>query len=109
MISYSEADFTGFLDSRKSTLGYVFMLASGAMSWRSVKQTLTATSTMEIEFVSCFGATLHGVWLESFIFGLRVIGFVERPLILYCDNLVAVFYLRMVKVKVEVNISTLNT
>ncbi|XP_074304887.1 secreted RxLR effector protein 161-like [Silene latifolia] len=29
--------------------GYVFMIADGAMSWRSVKQTLTATSTMEAE------------------------------------------------------------
>ncbi|RZB69123.1 hypothetical protein D0Y65_038759 [Glycine soja] len=27
---------------------------SGAISWRSVKQTLIATSTMEVEFVSCF-------------------------------------------------------
>ena len=42
-------------------------------------QTLTATSTMEAEFVSCFEARLHGVWLKSFIFGLRIV-------ILYLDH-----------------------
>ena len=44
----------GFIDSRKSTFGYIFMMAGGAILWRNVKQTLTATSPMEAEFVSCF-------------------------------------------------------
>ena len=70
---YSNADFAGCVDSRKSTLGYIFMLASGAVSYRSMKQTLTTTSAMEVEFVSCFEATLHGVWLKSFITGLRIV------------------------------------
>ena len=44
---YSDSYFISCMDSRKSTSGYVFMLASGAVSWRRMKQTLTATSTME--------------------------------------------------------------
>jgi hypothetical protein len=67
------------------------MLASGAVSWRSAKQTLTATSTMEAEFVSCFEATSHGVWLKSFISGLRVVDSISKPLKMYCDNSAAVF------------------
>ena len=59
--SYSYADYVGCVDSRKSTLCYVFMLANGVVSWRSMKQTLTTTSTMEAEFVSYFEATLRGV------------------------------------------------
>ncbi|TYG36387.1 hypothetical protein ES288_D13G061400v1 [Gossypium darwinii] len=55
VISYSDSDFFGYVDSRKSTSGYIFMFASGVISQRSVKQILTATSTMEAEFVSCFG------------------------------------------------------
>ena len=61
VIGYSDADFAGCVDSRKSTSGYIFIMAGGAISWRSVKQTLTATSTMGAEFVSCFEATSHGV------------------------------------------------
>ena len=56
---YSNSDFTGYV--QKSTSGYIFIFFGGAVSWRSAKQTLTATSTIEAEFVSCFEATLHGV------------------------------------------------
>ncbi|RVW82847.1 Retrovirus-related Pol polyprotein from transposon TNT 1-94 [Vitis vinifera] len=91
VIGYSNLDYAGCIDSRKSTSGYVFMLASGAVSWRSAKQTLIATSTMEAEFVSCFEATSHGVWLKSFIYGLRVVDSISRPLKIYCDNSTAVF------------------
>ena len=48
------------------------MLASGVISWRSTKQTLTTTSTMEAEFISCFEATSHGVWLKSSYLGLEL-------------------------------------
>ena len=67
VVGYSDLDFVGCfagcVDSHKSTSGYIFILAGGAISWRSVKQTMTATSTMEAEFISCFKATSHGVWL----------------------------------------------
>ncbi|XP_075656456.1 secreted RxLR effector protein 161-like [Castanea sativa] len=60
VIGYSDSDFAGCFDSRKSTFGYLFMLDGGAISWKSSKQTITATSTMEAEFVACFEATIHG-------------------------------------------------
>ena len=63
VIGYFDSDYAGCIDSQKSTSGYVFMLAGGAVSWRNAKQTLIATSTMEAEFVSCFEASSHGVWL----------------------------------------------
>ncbi|KAL5815400.1 hypothetical protein ACOSQ4_026041 [Xanthoceras sorbifolium] len=91
VIGYSDSDFAGCVDSRKSTSGYIFMMASGAVSWRSAKQSLTATSTMEAEFVSCFEATSHGVWLKSFISGLRIVDSISKPLKMYCDNSAAVF------------------
>jgi len=91
VIGYSNSDFAGCVDLRRTTSGYIFMLAGGAVSWRSVKQTLTTTSTMEVEFVSYFEATSHGVWLKSFMSGLRVVDSISRPLKLYCDNSVAVF------------------
>ncbi|RVW95334.1 Retrovirus-related Pol polyprotein from transposon TNT 1-94 [Vitis vinifera] len=91
VVGYSKSDFAGYVDSRKSTSGYIFILAGGAISWRSVKQTMPATSTMEAEFISCFEATSHGVWLKSFISGLRVMDSISRPLSIYCDNSTAVF------------------
>ena len=91
VIDYFDVDFVGCVDSRKSTSCYIFKLATGAISWRSAKQTLTATSTMEAEFVSCFEASSHSVWLKSFISGLRIVDSISRPSKLYCDNSAAVF------------------
>ena len=31
------------------------MMAGGAISWKSVKQTLRASSTMKAKFVACYG------------------------------------------------------
>ena len=61
VVGYSDSNFVGCVDSCKSTFGDIFILAGGAISWRSVKHTLTATSTMEAEFIYCFEATSHGV------------------------------------------------
>ncbi|TYK08641.1 copia-like pol polyprotein [Cucumis melo var. makuwa] len=57
VIEYSDSDFAGCVDTRKSTFGYLFLLAEGAISWKSAKQSIIAASTMEAEFVTCFEAT----------------------------------------------------
>ena len=36
IVGYSDFDFMGCLDNRRSTSGYIFMLARGAVSWKSV-------------------------------------------------------------------------
>ena len=91
LVGYFDADFAGCVDYRKSTSGYIFIMVGGVVSWRSVKQTLTATSTMETEFVSCFEATSQGVWLKSFIYGLRVMNSISMTLRIFCDNSAEVF------------------
>jgi hypothetical protein len=92
VVGYSDADFAGCVDTRKSTSGYVFTLANGAISWKISKQTVTASSTMQAEFVACFEATGQAVWLKNFIPGLRVIDSISRPITLYCDNQPAVIF-----------------
>ena len=53
IIGYSDSNFVGCQDSRKATSSYIYLLASGAVSWRSVKQTIVASSTMAAEYVAC--------------------------------------------------------
>ncbi|CAI8607211.1 unnamed protein product [Vicia faba] len=43
---YSDLDFVGFQDRKRSTSGYIYMLADDAVSWRSAKQSLTTSSIM---------------------------------------------------------------
>ena len=91
-IRYSDSDFAGCQDSMKSTLGYIYLLAGGAISWKSVKRSIVTSSTMEAEFVACYEASNHGIWLQNFVMGLRIVDGIERPLKLFCDNKSTVIY-----------------
>ena len=51
LIGFSDSDWAGDWDNRKSTSGYLFKLSSRPISWRSKKQTSVALSTAEAELV----------------------------------------------------------
>ena len=57
-VGYSDSDYAGCCDTRKSTCGYVYLLANGAISWKSAKQTVIAASTMKVKFMACFEAMI---------------------------------------------------
>ncbi|KAL1219965.1 Retrovirus-related Pol polyprotein from transposon TNT 1-94 [Cardamine amara subsp. amara] len=92
VIGYSDSNYVGCIDSRKSTFGYLFLLAGGAISWKSGKESVIATFTMEAEFVACYEATIHALWLQNFISGLGIVNIIARPLRIYCGNYAAVFF-----------------
>ena len=47
---------------------------------------------MATEFVACYEASNHSLWLRNFITGLKVVPSIEKPLKLLCDNNSAVLY-----------------
>ena len=61
---------------------------------KSVKQKLTASSTMEAEYVACHEATCHAKWLRNFISAFEVLHSISRPLKLLCNNSAAVSFSR---------------
>ena len=70
------------------------MMDEGAVLWKSVKQALTTSSTMEAEYVACYEVTCHGIWLQNFISTLEVIHSISRPLKLFFENSTAVSFSR---------------
>lgn len=104
VIEYSDYDYNGFLDCPKSTSGYVFMLARGAISWKSSKQSLIALSIIEDEFVACSEASNHALWLRNFISRIRIVDLFARLLKIYCDNTLVVSFLRMASTLINLNI-----
>ncbi|RVW29447.1 Retrovirus-related Pol polyprotein from transposon TNT 1-94 [Vitis vinifera] len=86
VVGFCDADFAGCIDDKKSTTGYIFMMAGGVVSWKSVKQTLTTSSTMEAEYVACYEACCHAMWMRNFVSALGVVDSISRPLKLFCDN-----------------------
>ena len=85
-IGYIDSDFRSDLDFRKSTSGCFFTLGGGAITWRSVKQSCIADSTMEAEYVAACEAAKEAVWLKKFLSDLGVVRIKQVPITLFCDN-----------------------
>jgi len=64
LIGYTDSDFAGDLDDRKSTSGYVFSISGAAVSWKSKKQSLVSLSSTEAEYIACSEAIREGIWLR---------------------------------------------
>jgi len=52
LFGFTDSDYAGDPDDRKSTSGYAFKLGSGAVSWLSKKQPIVTLSTIEAEFAA---------------------------------------------------------
>ena len=72
-LGYTDSDFQSDRDSRKSTPGYVFTLRGRAISWRSIKQSCIADSTMEAEYLAASKVTKEAIWLKNFLMDLDVV------------------------------------
>ncbi|XP_062075564.1 secreted RxLR effector protein 161-like [Humulus lupulus] len=53
IVGFSDADYAGCVDDKIFTLGYIYIMVRGSVSWKSIKKTLTASSTMEAEHMAC--------------------------------------------------------
>ncbi|CAL0315968.1 unnamed protein product [Lupinus luteus] len=81
---YSDADWSGDKDDRKSTSGYLFKLGEASISWCSRKQNSVALSSYEVEYVSaCLGAQ-QALWLQALGTELGVQN--DGELVLFVDN-----------------------
>ncbi|CAI0389528.1 unnamed protein product [Linum tenue] len=67
LLGYTDSDYAGDLDDRKSTSGYVFFIAGGAISWASKKQPVVTLSTTEAEFVAGSYCAAQCVWLRKIL------------------------------------------
>jgi hypothetical protein len=86
--AYSDADWAGDLDSRRSTTGYVVYAAGGPIAWQSKLQTTIAVSTMEAEYMAAFGAIQELIWTKGV---LDELGFIDvGPTILHMDSMSAI-------------------
>lgn len=64
---YTDADWGGDLDTRRSTSGYISMFAGGPISWRSVLQKIIALSTCEAEYIALCLAAQESIWLQRLL------------------------------------------
>ena len=64
LIEYSDSDFAGDCNDRKSTLGHIFFLGGMAVSWSSQKQSIVALSSCEAQYIAATLATSQAIWMS---------------------------------------------
>ncbi|KAK8933850.1 hypothetical protein KSP39_PZI015291 [Platanthera zijinensis] len=89
LTGYTDSDWGGDKEDRKSTSGYVFLLGSKAISWSSRKQKIVALSSAEAEFVAACSAACEGIWLQKLLKDLSP-SRAEVPVRIWCDNIAAI-------------------
>jgi hypothetical protein len=69
LVGYSNAAY-GNLVKQYSTSRYVFILASGLVSWSSRKQPITTISSSEAEYIAAADAAKQAIWLCHFLYSV---------------------------------------
>jgi hypothetical protein len=88
IIAYSDADWAGCPDTRRSTSGYCVYLGDTLSSWSSKRQAIVSRSSAEAEYRAVANAVADCVWLRQLLGELSV----SQPKAtgIFCDNVSAV-------------------
>ncbi|GAA0149902.1 transmembrane signal receptor [Lithospermum erythrorhizon] len=83
LVGYSDADWAGNTEDRKSTSGGCFFLENNLVSWFSRKQNSVSLSTAEAEYIAAGSACTQLLWMKQM---LEEYGVNPGVMTLYCDN-----------------------
>ena len=72
VIDYSDSDFAGDVEDRRSTLGQVFLLGGLPITWNGLKQKVVALSSCEAEYIAIMLAVCQGVWIARLVMGVKM-------------------------------------
>ena len=67
LIGYSDADWAGDINTRRSTSGYVFQVYGSTVSWCSKRQLSVSKSSTEAEYIALSLLTQEAVLAEKII------------------------------------------
>ncbi|GJZ95949.1 retrotransposon protein, putative, ty1-copia subclass [Tanacetum coccineum] len=99
---YCDARFKTDRDDTKSQTGYVFILNGGVVDWKSSKQSTTAMSAIEAEYIAASKAAMEAVWIRKFISGLGARHYHRRYH--YVRESIALGEIRFLKVHTDDNL-----
>ena len=67
LTGYSDSDYAGDLQTRRSTSGYIFQVCGAPVSWTSKRQSSVSLSTTEAEYTAASLATKEAIWLQRLL------------------------------------------
>jgi ribonuclease HI len=90
LVGFADAGYLSDPYKGRSQTGYVFNMGNTAISWRSTKQTLVATSSNHAEIIALHEAVRECIWLRSIIRHIRgtcdLQSTTDEPTCIYEDN-----------------------
>ena len=89
LVAYSDADWAGCPDSRRSTSGYCVYLGDNLISWSSKRQTTVSRSSAEAEYRAVVHVVAECCWLRQLLQELHVP--IASATVVYCDNVSVVY------------------
>ena len=88
---YSDSNWISDVDEFYATSDYVFAIGGGAVSWRSCKQTILMSSTIEAKLAALDTATVEAEWLRELLIDLPVVEKLIPAILMNCDNQTVIF------------------
>jgi hypothetical protein len=91
VVGCCDSDYGGDPATRRSTTGYTFLGAGGAITWSSKLQPTVAASTTEAEYMAAVAAAKEALWLRKMLYSL---GEPHACMLIGCDNQAALAHIK---------------
>jgi len=88
LCAFTDVDWAGCIDDRKSTSGAAFFLGGCLVSWSSKKQSAISLSTVETEYIAAANCGAWVVWMKQMLEEIRI--HYDESIPIFCDNTSAI-------------------